>query len=315
MLVDKFGDGISGDWRVPGEFGKRVDIDRQNTTLTLRRKSLMTDLHIADHGSIILITPVNEAARQWLDEMSRPSPGNGSTARCAPSTASPATSSTKSLTPASRFSRDRSLTSADRVSAEVRRRSTSAATTKETRHGSIPPPCLHRSRRRPQPAHAGRRPQGRRTGVLHPQHAPCDGRARLRPRRQYAADCSQSPIIGKWARNARPRRRRLRRRHRHPGWKAPQAVEALQRDDAGRRAQAEEELANRPPLHGHQPGGSRFPRSRLQRPLLRAGADLPGYGARLQDLRANHRQVDPHQVGAASSRWPASSAAAASPST
>jgi hypothetical protein len=33
MLVDKFGDGISGDWRVPGEFGKRVDVDRQNTTL------------------------------------------------------------------------------------------------------------------------------------------------------------------------------------------------------------------------------------------------------------------------------------------
>jgi hypothetical protein len=33
MLVDKFGDGISGDWRVPGEFGKKVVVDRQNTTL------------------------------------------------------------------------------------------------------------------------------------------------------------------------------------------------------------------------------------------------------------------------------------------
>ncbi len=28
----------------------------------------MTDFLIADHGSIILITPVSEAARQWLDE-------------------------------------------------------------------------------------------------------------------------------------------------------------------------------------------------------------------------------------------------------
>jgi hypothetical protein len=32
-LVDNFGDGVSGDWRVPGEFGKRVTVDRQNTTL------------------------------------------------------------------------------------------------------------------------------------------------------------------------------------------------------------------------------------------------------------------------------------------
>jgi hypothetical protein len=32
-LVDKFGDGVSGHWRVPGEFGRRVNVDRQNTTL------------------------------------------------------------------------------------------------------------------------------------------------------------------------------------------------------------------------------------------------------------------------------------------
>ena len=28
----------------------------------------MSDFHIADHGSIITIQPLNEAARQWLDE-------------------------------------------------------------------------------------------------------------------------------------------------------------------------------------------------------------------------------------------------------
>lgn len=32
-LVDHFGDGITGQWHVPGEFGKRVEIDKGNTTL------------------------------------------------------------------------------------------------------------------------------------------------------------------------------------------------------------------------------------------------------------------------------------------
>lgn len=32
-LVDRFGDGVTGDWRVPGEFGKAVVVDKSNTTL------------------------------------------------------------------------------------------------------------------------------------------------------------------------------------------------------------------------------------------------------------------------------------------
>jgi hypothetical protein len=32
-LVDRFGDGVSGTWRVPGEFGVKVTIDKGNTTL------------------------------------------------------------------------------------------------------------------------------------------------------------------------------------------------------------------------------------------------------------------------------------------
>ena len=32
-LIDKFGDGINGEWAVPGEFGKKVFIDKRNTTL------------------------------------------------------------------------------------------------------------------------------------------------------------------------------------------------------------------------------------------------------------------------------------------
>lgn len=33
MLVQRFGDGLTGHWRVPGEFGKHVDITSDNTTL------------------------------------------------------------------------------------------------------------------------------------------------------------------------------------------------------------------------------------------------------------------------------------------
>lgn len=32
-LVERFGDGITGDWTVPGEFGKKVEITKRNTTL------------------------------------------------------------------------------------------------------------------------------------------------------------------------------------------------------------------------------------------------------------------------------------------
>src|ERR1700761_1541183 len=32
-LVAKFGDGVTGQWRVPGEFGKAVDVTKDNTTL------------------------------------------------------------------------------------------------------------------------------------------------------------------------------------------------------------------------------------------------------------------------------------------
>lgn len=32
-LVDRFGDGVTGDWTVPGEFGKAVDVSKANTTL------------------------------------------------------------------------------------------------------------------------------------------------------------------------------------------------------------------------------------------------------------------------------------------
>lgn len=32
-LIDRFGDGVNGQWRVPGEWGRRVTVNRDNTTL------------------------------------------------------------------------------------------------------------------------------------------------------------------------------------------------------------------------------------------------------------------------------------------
>lgn len=32
-LLDRFGDGVTGDWRVPGEFGKAVQVTKDNTTI------------------------------------------------------------------------------------------------------------------------------------------------------------------------------------------------------------------------------------------------------------------------------------------
>ena len=32
-LIDRFGDGVTGQWRVPGEFGKAVNVTKDNTTL------------------------------------------------------------------------------------------------------------------------------------------------------------------------------------------------------------------------------------------------------------------------------------------
>lgn len=33
VLVDRFGNGVDGDWRVPGEFGKKIKVSKENTTL------------------------------------------------------------------------------------------------------------------------------------------------------------------------------------------------------------------------------------------------------------------------------------------
>lgn len=43
-LIHNFGDGVTGDWRVPGEFGKAVDVDQRNTTLYASDRDMFTFL-------------------------------------------------------------------------------------------------------------------------------------------------------------------------------------------------------------------------------------------------------------------------------
>lgn len=48
-LVERFGDGISGDFRVPGEFGKRVDVTKANTTLYASDRDMFVFLADEEH--------------------------------------------------------------------------------------------------------------------------------------------------------------------------------------------------------------------------------------------------------------------------
>jgi hypothetical protein len=50
-LVERFGDGISGDWRVPGEFGRDVVVDKSNTTLFAGDRDML--VFLADENYLI----------------------------------------------------------------------------------------------------------------------------------------------------------------------------------------------------------------------------------------------------------------------
>src|SRR6202521_4786911 len=72
-------------------------------------------------------------------------------------------------------------------------------TRKRTPYGTIPPPCLHRSRRGPQPARHGQRAQGREQGFSRPSTPNAIVALVCARGGNMPADCSQSPLIGRWA--------------------------------------------------------------------------------------------------------------------
>lgn len=48
-LVDRFGDGLTGDFRVPGEFGERVEVTKENTTLYASDRDMFVFLADEEH--------------------------------------------------------------------------------------------------------------------------------------------------------------------------------------------------------------------------------------------------------------------------
>ena len=48
-LINRFGDGVTGDWRVPGEFGKKVAVTKDNTTLFAGDRDMFVFLADEDH--------------------------------------------------------------------------------------------------------------------------------------------------------------------------------------------------------------------------------------------------------------------------
>ena len=101
------------------------------------------------------------------------------------------------------------------------------------------------------------------------------------------ADCSQSPLIGRWAGKRVLIQGDYAEDDDIPGWKGPRLSKLYRAMTAGRRAQAEERLENNSGLHGYHARGLRLPRSRLQCPLLRAGTGLHGRRPSLQDQRSS----------------------------
>ena len=70
-LIRNFGDGISGDWRVPGEFGKAVNVTRDNTTIYAGDRDMF--VFLADETNRIHIDGRRSASRSQV--------GDGSLAR------------------------------------------------------------------------------------------------------------------------------------------------------------------------------------------------------------------------------------------
>lgn len=70
-LIRNFGDGITGDWRAPGEFGKAVEITKANTTFYLGDRDMF--VFLADETNRIHIDGRRSAARSQV--------GDGSLAR------------------------------------------------------------------------------------------------------------------------------------------------------------------------------------------------------------------------------------------
>ena len=104
------------------------------------------------------------------------------------------------------------------------------------------------------------------------------------------ADCSQSPLIGRWAGQRVLIRGDYAEDDDIPGWKGPRLSKLYRAMRPVEDRKPKKDWRTTPVFDGYHAGRLRFPRSRLQCPLLRARTDLQGWRPSLQDLRTNHRR-------------------------
>jgi hypothetical protein len=113
------------------------------------------------------------------------------------------------------------------------------------------------------------------------------------------ADCSQSPLIGRWAGKRVLVQGDYAKDDDIPGWDGPPLSRLYSAmtpvDERKARGDTPAEKAKRrrlwaatPVLCRYHARRLRLPRSRLQCPLLRAGTDLQGWRPPLQDLRSDN---------------------------
>ncbi len=102
-LVEKFGDGVSGQWRVPGEFGQRVAVTKDNTTLYASDRDMF--VFLADEENRIEL-PNRRAGRSgsfargffvWNSEVGKTTLGAGFDYVCCTGSSGAQTSTPKSV--------------------------------------------------------------------------------------------------------------------------------------------------------------------------------------------------------------------------
>ena len=119
------------------------------------------------------------------------------------------------------------------------------------------------------------------------------------------ADCSQSPLIGRWAGKRVLIQGDYAEDEDIPGWKGPRLSKLYRAMRPVEERKPKKDWRSDSGLYGYHARRLRFPRSRLQCPLLRAGTDLQGWRPSLQDLRSSHRPLDEYPFRAGQTGGPA----------
>jgi hypothetical protein len=94
-LVERFGDGVSGLWRVPGIFGQRITVDKSNTTLYASDRDMF--VFLADEDAASRSPTVVTASRDPSHAASSSGTPKSATPRLAPGSSSSITSAATAM--------------------------------------------------------------------------------------------------------------------------------------------------------------------------------------------------------------------------